>query len=92
MRQSLAFLACILIGLAAPGCSRPTPPLVELPPPQVRVAQPVTRDVTETVVFTGNAAAVAEVAIRARVSGFITQVHFTDGQRVRKGQPLFTID
>ena len=92
MRQSLAFLACILVGLAAPGCSRPAPPLVELPPPQVRVARPVSREVTETVVFTGNAAAVAEVAIRARVSGFITQVHFTDGQRVRKGQPLFTID
>jgi RND family efflux transporter MFP subunit len=87
-----ARVTLIFFGLSLAGCGRPTPPLVELPPPQVRVARPVTREVTETVVFTGNAAAVSEVAIRARVSGFVTQVHFTDGQRVRVGQPLFTID
>src|SRR3546814_6447512 len=29
---------------------------------------------------------------RRRVSGAITAIHFTDGQIVRKGQPLFTID
>jgi RND family efflux transporter MFP subunit len=80
------------VGLMVAGCGRPVPPLVELPPPQVRVAQPVARDVTEYVVFTGNAAAVEEVDIRARVSGFVTQVHFSDGERVSKGQPLFTID
>ena len=78
--------------MALNGCGRPTPPLVELPPPQVRVARPIARDVTEYVVFTGNAAAVAEVDIRARVSGFVTKVHFADGQRVTRGQPLFTID
>jgi len=48
--------------------------------------------VTEYVVFTGNAAAIDEVDVRARVSGFVTKVHFEDGQRVTKGQPLFTID
>lgn len=80
------------IGLVVAGCGRPVPPLVELPPPQVRVAPPVARDVTEYVVFTGNAAAVEEVDLRARVSGFVTQVHFADGERVSKGQPLFTID
>jgi RND family efflux transporter MFP subunit len=80
------------IGLLVAGCGRPVPPLVELPPPQVRVAPPVARDVTEYVVFTGNAAAVEEVDLRARVSGFVTQVHFADGERVSKGQPLFTID
>ena len=89
MRPSLPLFVVVLLGS---GCTRPAPPLVELPPPQVRVARPVSREVTETVVFTGNAAAVEEVAIRARVSGFVTQVHFTDGQRVRTGQPLFTID
>jgi RND family efflux transporter MFP subunit len=82
----------ILLTLLAAGCARPVPPVVELPPPQVQVATPVARDVTEYVVFTGNAAAIDEVDIRARVSGFVTQVHFTDGQRVARGQPLFTID
>ena len=87
----MPWLTCC-IGLMVAGCGRPVPPLVELPPPQVRVAQPLARDVTEYVVFTGNAAAVEEVDIRARVSGFVTQVHFSDGERVSKGQPLFTID
>ena len=92
MRRPLVRVMLPLLGLSCAGCGRPAPPLVELPPPQVRVARPVGRQVTQTVVFTGNAAAVAEVAIRARVSGFVTEVLFTDGQRVRKGQPLFTID
>jgi len=92
MQHSPLQTALILCGLAVGGCSRTAPPLVELPPPQVRVARPVSREVTQTVVFTGNAAAVAEVAIRARVSGFVTKVHFLDGQRVRQGDPLFTID
>jgi RND family efflux transporter MFP subunit len=81
-----------LLGLASLGCTRPTPPIVELLPPQVRVAKPVSREVTEQAIFTGNATAIDAVDIRARVSGFVTKVHFVDGQRVTKGQPLFTID
>ncbi len=81
-----------VLALVASGCSRPAPPIVQPPAPQVRVAKPEARDVTEYVVFTGNAAAIDEVDVRARVSGFVTKVHFTDGQRVTKGQPLFTID
>ena len=89
----LATQACgCALTISATGCGRPAPPLVELPPPQVRVARPVAREVTEYVVFTGNAAAVEEVEIRARVSGFVTTVHFSDGQRVTKGQALFSID
>lgn len=33
-----------------------------------------------------------DIAIRPQVSGFITKVHVDEGQRVRKGQPLFTLD
>ncbi|MFM1902611.1 MAG: Efflux pump periplasmic linker BepF, partial [Planctomycetota bacterium] len=92
MRSVLVGQLLLFVCLVTVGCGRPTPTLVELPPPQVRVARPVTREVTDTVVFTGNAAAIEEVEIRARVSGFVTQVHFTDGQRVRQGDSLFTID
>ena len=87
-----SWMLFVFVVLAAVGCERPPPPLVELPPPQVRVTRPVARDVTEYVVFTGNAAAIDEVDIRARVSGFVTEVHFIDGQRVSRGEPLFTID
>lgn len=33
-----------------------------------------------------------DIAIRPQVTGFITKVHVDEGQRVRKGQPLFTLD
>jgi len=58
----------------------------------VTVATPVAREVTECVEFTGNAAAVEMVEIKARVSGFITKLHFADGQNVQAGGPLFDID
>ena len=92
MRLPSLFSVPALLGLVAAGCGRPTPPLVDPPSPQVRVTRPVAREVTEYVVFTGNAAAVEEVDVRARVAGFVTKIHFADGERVRTGQPLFTID
>ena len=92
MRSSPLTILTVMTGLVVAGCGRPTPTLVELPPPQVRVSKPVAREVTEYVVFTGNAAAVEEVDLRARVSGFVTKIHFADGARVSRGQPLFTID
>ncbi len=33
-----------------------------------------------------------DIDIRPQVTGFITKVHVDEGERVRKGQPLFTID
>ena len=33
-----------------------------------------------------------DIEIRPQVSGFITKVHVDEGQRVTKGQPLFTLD
>jgi RND family efflux transporter MFP subunit len=82
----------LLVLALSTSCQQPAPPLVEPPPPEVVVAAPLTRDLAETLEFTGNAAAVETVEIKARVSGFITEVHFEDGQRVERGDPLFTID
>jgi RND family efflux transporter MFP subunit len=87
-RRSIAF-GTLLVCL---GCGRQAPPLVEVPPPAVTVATPVAREVTEFVEFTGNAVAVEMVEIKARVSGFITKVHFADGQNLQAGSPLFDID
>lgn len=62
------------------------------PPPEVTVAKPVVREIVEDDEFVGRFAAVDEVDIRARVGGYLAQVHFTDGQRVGVGDLLFTID
>jgi len=58
----------------------------------VSVAAPVAKRVTQWDEFSGRFEAVASVEVRARVSGFIEELHFKDGQLVNVGDPLFTID
>jgi RND family efflux transporter MFP subunit len=60
--------------------------------PAVTVAVPLKRPVTEWLEFTGQFAAVDYVEVRARVGGYLTEVHFADGQVVEKGDLLFVID
>lgn len=62
------------------------------PPPTVTVTNPERRSITEWDDYTGRFEAVDHVEIKARVSGYLTEIHFTDGQFVEKGSPLFTID
>jgi RND family efflux transporter MFP subunit len=56
------------------------------------VATLLARTIAEWDEFTGRFEAVAIVEVRPRVSGFIAQAHFRDGQLVEEGAPLFTID
>lgn len=60
--------------------------------PLVKVMTPEQRQVTEHQEFTGRFEAVEEVALRARVTGYLDAVHFRDGQIVSKGDLLFEID
>lgn len=62
------------------------------PPPTVSVSRPVTRELVEWDEYTGRLDAVDTVEIRARVSGYLTDVHFKDGQMVKKGDVLYTLD
>ncbi len=61
-------------------------------PPSVVAAKPVVKTIVEDDEFVGRFGASAEVDVRARVSGFLDEVHFTDGSLVEKDQLLFTID
>lgn len=62
------------------------------PPPTVTVAQPLVRPVTEYDDYTGRFEASQAVEVRPRVSGQLVGIHFRDGDVVRQGQLLFTID
>jgi RND family efflux transporter MFP subunit len=78
-----------LLALTA-GCKeqpKPQPP----PPPKVTVARPVQQMVTDYLDLTGNTQAIHTVQLVARVAGYLEKVLFQDGQRVKKGQPLFLI-
>lgn len=67
-------------------------PAAAPPPPPVTVARPVVREVVEDDEFVGRFEATDEVEIRARVGGYLQEVHFTDGAIVAEGDLLFTID
>jgi RND family efflux transporter MFP subunit len=62
------------------------------PPPKVTVAKPVEQKVTRYFEATGNTAAVNSANLVARVQGFLTEIAYTDGSAVKKGQHLFTIE
>jgi RND family efflux transporter MFP subunit len=62
------------------------------PPPKVTVATPVEQDVTRYFDATGNTTAVNSVDLVARVQGFVQAISYTDGDFVKKGTPLFTIE
>ncbi|SFI13755.1 efflux RND transporter periplasmic adaptor subunit [Albimonas pacifica] len=85
-RPALALL--LAAALTAPAAA----PAQTQAPPVVTVAQPVVRDIIEDDEFIGRFEAAEAVEVRARVSGYLEQVHFEDGQRVTAGDPLFTID
>lgn len=63
-----------------------------LPPVNVTVANPLSRNVVEWDDFVGQFIAVDSVDVRPRVSGYLQEVDFKDGQTVHKGQLLFVID
>jgi RND family efflux transporter MFP subunit len=62
------------------------------PPPKVTVASPVQQDVTRYFDATGNTAAVNSVDLVARVQGFVQAISYKDGDFVKKGASLFTIE
>jgi RND family efflux transporter MFP subunit len=62
------------------------------PPPPVTVSAPLQRDIASWTTFTGQFSAVDYVELRAQVSGYLTEIHFTDGQIVHQGDLLFVVD
>jgi RND family efflux transporter, MFP subunit len=81
-------LAGLLGGCNREAVSQQAPP----PPPEVSVAPAFQREVQEFEEFTARLEAPDTVEVRARVAGSLDKVHFTEGQRVAKGDLLFTID
>ncbi len=88
-------IAILLLAIIAYAGSRflggKAPPAAAAPA-SVTVATPIARDVTQWDDYIGRFAASQAVEVRPRVSGQIAALHFKDGDFVRKGQLLFTID
>jgi membrane fusion protein, multidrug efflux system len=82
----------ILMSVLA-GCEENARPAVAPSPPLiVPVSQPVQREVTNFVDFTGRINAVQSVDIRPRVNGYLMKMPFKEGAEVKTGDLLFEID
>jgi len=84
--------AAALLLAALAGCDRGQQQHAAFPTPTVTVAQPVQRSVVDYDEYVGRFVAMDSVEIRSRLSGYLSAIHFTDGQMVKKGDLLFTVD
>jgi multidrug efflux system membrane fusion protein len=85
--------ALVLLAPVLAACGQGQPPGGGAPPPPtVTVAKPVERGVVDQDEYVGRFVAIDSVEVRARVSGYLDQIHFKDGQTVKQGDLLFTID
>jgi RND family efflux transporter MFP subunit len=89
---AVALTAVALTAVALAGCDQGQQQSAETSLPAVTVAHPVQRTVVDQDEYVGRFVAVNSVEIRSRLSGYLLEIHFKDGQMVKPGDPLFTID
>lgn len=89
--RHLARIAIVaLAGITLAGCEQNT--YVAPPPPKVDVALPLKQKITRYLEATGNTAPIKSVDLVARVQGFLESINYKDGDFVKEGTTLFTIE
>lgn len=88
----LSALGAMLLSLLLVGCDNSVAQNAAPPAPAVSAADVVVKSISQWDSFNGRIEAVESVQLRPRVSGYIDKVNYTDGQEVKKGEVLFTID
>jgi RND family efflux transporter MFP subunit len=81
----------LMLVLLFVGCSKSVPK-ADLKPPTVTVVSAMEEEITDYDELVGRTEASETVEVRSRVSGYIKEIHFKDGDRVQKDQPLFNIE
>ena len=90
--EMLSVVALLGAALFVSACEEPAAPPAAAAPPPVTVSKPLQKEIREWDEYTGRFEAVAQVELRARVSGYLQSIHFTDGDTVKKDDLLFVID
>jgi multidrug efflux system membrane fusion protein len=91
-RRTTFTAAWLMSAAALAGCGDSQNHAAAPPPPAVTVANPTKRTIVDQDEYVGRFVAVDSVEVRARVSGYLDRVHFEDGQIVKQGDLLFTVD
>jgi RND family efflux transporter MFP subunit len=81
-----------MLAAALAGCGDSQNHAAAPPPTAVTVAKPVQRSIVDQDQYVGRFVAVDMVEVRGRLSGYLSKIHFQDGQMVKQGDLLFTID
>jgi len=90
-RIACLVITLLIIGLMLSGC-RKKQVAIEQPLVWVTVSKAVARDVPIYIDEIGSCTAHEVVSIRPQASGQITEINFTDGTDLKKGDLVFTID
>jgi multidrug efflux system membrane fusion protein len=90
--RPVAALLLFAAAAALAGCARKTPDPVPTRPADVVVDYPIARTITDYEDFTGRTEPVQAVELKARVTGYLENVYFKDGQDITAGKPLFDLD
>jgi membrane fusion protein, multidrug efflux system len=89
MRIAIRFFAFAAL---ASGCAKQQAAPPTLPATRVTVAQVIQKTMPVEVTGVGNVEAISTISIRAQVAGDVQNIHFKEGDFVKKGQILLTID
>jgi len=92
LRGNKSFSVLCVSSVLLTACAKKDPPAFERPPSPVVVATASTKDVPFYLDEVGRTVAREVVSVQPQVSGKITEILFTDGANLAKGDPLFTID
>ncbi|KAA5972293.1 MULTISPECIES: efflux RND transporter periplasmic adaptor subunit [Pantoea] len=92
VRQGLTLSGMVIFISLLSGCDKGVAQNAPPPPPEVSAAPVLIKPVSQWDNFNGRVEAVQSVQLRPRVSGYIESVNYREGDEVKKGQVLFTID
>ena len=90
-RLTPAGVSCVLLA-GMVGCQANATKVAPAEPPVVPVSKPVRRDVADYVEFSGRTESIYPVDIRPRVTGYLDEMPFKEGDEVKAGDLLFVVD
>jgi len=90
MKRNFSVLVLIPVyALLITGCKEKS--TAALPPASVQVVEVIQQDIPVMEEFVGQTYGLYDIALQARVDGFLEGIYFEEGRGVRKGQLLYTI-
>jgi membrane fusion protein, multidrug efflux system len=92
MKKISLNLLCSLFLIHFSACSKEEAKKQPPPPPKVTVYQTEAREVPIYQEFVGQIYGFKDIAISARVEGYLEGIHFEEGSRVKKGALLYTLE